>query len=532
MAYIVTKTNGQILATIKDGTVDTNTSLKLVGKNYIGYGELMAENLLHLLENFAAGDAPTTPILGQVWFNSTTKQLNVYSGSDFVPLLKTTIAGVQPTSSANGDAWWNTNTKKFSIYDGAAWQEIGPLDTTPFARLAQNNAFAGNISVAQTLTIGNAAMVSVDAVGNALISNVAAGKNLLFGTRLAGGSSAVAITINGSTGQAEVGTPSSSSAIVNKEYVDTAVTTLNTNIGAVDAKANAISATLTTAVSTLSTSLVQLQQDKANVDSPVLTGTPTAPTPALNTATKQIVNAEFVQNNLVLKANLNSPVFTGTPQAPTAAVAENSNVLATTAFVKNHCGIEILNNAALTGAPTAPTQAGADNSTKIATTEFVHNLLPRGVILMWSGANVPTGWALCNGTNGTPDLRGRFIIGASDNYALSSTGGATASTVATQAAGAHNHSGSTQNHALTVNEMPSHTHSSQYDTRTPGSIDFINSYSEIAGVGSAWTYPTTAAGGNQGHAHGISTDGDHAHAIPPISIVPPYYALAYIMKVF
>lgn len=532
MAYIVYKTNGLILATIKDGTMDTTTSLRLVGKNYIGYGEIMAENLLHLLENFAAGDAPTKPITGQIWFNSAAKQLNVYNGTEFVPLLKSTISDTQPANPSRGDSWWNTTAKKFNVFDGDEWQQIGPLDTSPFARLAQSNQFAGNIVIDQSLTVGNLAALSTSAAEHVVLKNTGAGKNLLLGVKLSSGAEVTVLTINGSNGQAEVDTPIGSLAITNKGYVDAADTSLSNAITAVDTKANTISTTLTSSVSNLSNLIAGLQQSKANIDSPALTGTPTVPTPALNAITKQIVNAEFVQNNLALKANLASPVFTGAPQAPTAGVAENSNILATTAFVKNHCGIEILNNAALVGSPTAPTQASSDNTTKIATTAFVHSLLPRGVILMWSGANVPTGWALCDGSNGTPDLRNRFIVGAGSGYALNSTGGATAVTVSTQAAGSHNHSGGTQSHTLTVNEMPSHTHNSQYDTRTPGSIDYINSYSEIAGVGTNWSYPTSAAGGGQGHAHGITSDGNHTHAIPPIATVPPYYALAYIMKVF
>jgi hypothetical protein len=534
MAYIVTKTNGQILATIRDGTVDSSTSLSLVGKNYIGYGEVMAENLLHLLENFAGPSAPTSPIAGQIWFNSTTKQLNCYSGTEFVPMMKTTISSTQPTAAVQGDSWWNTQAKKFNVYDGTEWQEIGPLDTTPFARLAQDNQFTGNISISGSAIVGSGqtASLSVAASGIATLKNTTPGKDLLLGIRMVGGAEVAAIVINGSTGQAEVAAPTGSLAIANKSYVDTAASTLNAAIVAVDTKADGINSNLISYVSNLSSVTAQLQQDKANVNSPALTGIPTTPTPALNTVTKQVVNAEFVQNNLALKANLDSPIFTGTPQAPTASVTENSGVLATTAFVKNHCNIEILNNATLTGTARATTTAGSDNSTAVATTAFVHGLLPRGVILMWSGANIPAGWVLCDGTNGTPDLRNRFIVGASPSYPLGSTGGATSSSATTQAAGAHSHGGATQTHVLTVDQIPSHSHGSQYDTRTPGSIDFANSYSEIAGVGTNWTYPTAATGGNQGHAHGIATDGDHTHSISPISTIPPYYALAYIMKVF
>ena len=84
---------------------------------------------------------------------------------------------------------------------------------------------------------------------------------------------------------------------------------------------------LVSSIATLATGIAGLQQEKANISSPALTGTPTVPTPALNTTSKQIVNAEFVQNNLLLKANVNSPEFLGTPRAPTATVENNSTQL-------------------------------------------------------------------------------------------------------------------------------------------------------------------------------------------------------------
>jgi hypothetical protein len=74
---------------------------------------------------------------------------------------------------------------------------------------------------------------------------------------------------------------------------------------------------------------------------------------------------------------------------------------------------------------TATTQAVADNSTLVATTAFVRSIIPAGVIMLWSGAvgAIPTGWLLCNGTSGTPDLRDRFVVGAGATYAVGVAGG-------------------------------------------------------------------------------------------------------------
>ena len=84
--------------------------------------------------------------------------------------------------------------------------------------------------------------------------------------------------------------------------------------------------------------------------------------------------------------------------------------------------------------------------------------VPVGGIIMWSGsvASVPAGWALCNGSNGTPDLRDRFVVGAGGTRAPGVTGGAASGT--TSSAGAHSHTGSTGGTALTVAQIPGHTH--------------------------------------------------------------------------
>jgi hypothetical protein len=82
-----------------------------------------------------------------------------------------------------------------------------------------------------------------------------------------------------------------------------------------------------------------------------------------------------------------------------------------------------LNSPSLTGTPTAPTASAGTNTTQLASTAFIQAalsaLLPTGVVCMWSGAvsAIPTGWSLCDGSNSTPDLRGKFIIGAGSTVA-------------------------------------------------------------------------------------------------------------------
>jgi hypothetical protein len=77
MAYDVTKTNGERLVIVPDRQLDTTTSIKLLGKNYPSYGEIMAENLVQMLENFSAPVPPARPIIGQLWYHAVEQVLYV-----------------------------------------------------------------------------------------------------------------------------------------------------------------------------------------------------------------------------------------------------------------------------------------------------------------------------------------------------------------------------------------------------------------------------------------------------------------------
>ena len=181
------------------------------------------------------------------------------------------------------------------------------------------------------------------------------------------------------------------------------------------------------------------------------------------------------------KADTNSPTFTGTPLAPTANAGTNNTQLATTAFV----------------------------------TTAVGAAFPTGGIILWSGsiAAIPSGWALCNGSNGTPDLRNRFVVGAGSTYAVDATGGSA--------------------DAIVV----SHTHTATSTVTDPGHVH-----------GGVMKHPGTELEQNQsGGPDGPNSDYDEntASATTGITVstsiastgssgtnanLPPYYALAYIMK--
>lgn len=153
-------------------------------------------------------------------------------------------------------------------------------------------------------------------------------------------------------------------------------------------------------------------------------------------------------------------------------------------------------------------------------------LLPSGIILMWSGAitNIPNGWVLCNGENGTPDLRDRFIVGAGSDYSVGNIGGEASVTLNTEQMPSHTHTLSLSN--LKISSNGSHTH----DVPKAASGG-TSSGSVLAPSGSrTGTSAVTEESGN--HTHSISgsgtindTGGGQAHENRP-----PYYALYYIMK--
>jgi hypothetical protein len=151
---------------------------------------------------------------------------------------------------------------------------------------------------------------------------------------------------------------------------------------------------------------------------------------------------------------------------------------------------------------------------------YLTELFPVGMIILWSGsvASIPAGWSLCNGLNGTPDLRDKFVVGAGSTYAVGATGGAVSGT--TSAAGAHSHTGVTGSTALTVDQIPSHTHGIQILSIGPAGA----SGGTAVGNGAA---TSGATGGGLAHNHTISTQAAHTHTV---ATLPPYFALCYIMR--
>lgn len=127
MAVTINKTDGTVLTTIQDGAIDTsNTNLTLIGRLYRNYGELVNENFVKLLENFANSSAPATPIAGQLWYNTSTGLLNVYRTTGFVGIATLTTSAAQPNLPRQGDLWYDTVDGQLKLYSGTGWIVISP----------------------------------------------------------------------------------------------------------------------------------------------------------------------------------------------------------------------------------------------------------------------------------------------------------------------------------------------------------------------------------------------------------------------
>jgi hypothetical protein len=120
MPYSINKTNGDLLATVADGTIDQTTSLKLVGKNYAGYGEIQNENFVRLLEHFADSSPPAKKITGQIWYDSSVSpgKLRFYDGTIFRSLNGANVATAEPAGLGIGDFYWNSDTKQLYASNG------------------------------------------------------------------------------------------------------------------------------------------------------------------------------------------------------------------------------------------------------------------------------------------------------------------------------------------------------------------------------------------------------------------------------
>jgi hypothetical protein len=271
MSYIINNSRGEIVAVVADGTINTSaTDLTLVGRAVTEYGTYENENYVYLLENFANGSAPLRPILGQLWYNSSTDTISAYG---------------------SGNTW---NALASQAYVQA--QKISPaftgVPTTPTAPLGTANtqvASTGFVSAAITTSQNTAATIYAP-INSPVLTGVPQGPTATAGAN----TNQLATTAFVTNSAALAGTPTAPTAAANTNSAQIATTAFVQN----------------------------------NKISPEFSGVPLAPTATANTGTSQIATTLFVQNNKV------SPAFIGVPTVPTAPPGTGNAQIASTGFVQ------------------------------------------------------------------------------------------------------------------------------------------------------------------------------------------------------
>ena len=275
MAYTINKTNGSVFATIADGTVDTSSSISIIGRNYSGYGEFLGENFIKMLENSANSAAPGSPLEGQLWYDSANNILKVHNATEFKQLANVTVGTSEPsTSLVSGDLFYKTSTQQLFAYDGSNFELIGPTigssilsgdldldgnditgtgDINITGTVTASGGFSGTASDASqlggvaaanylrsnandttsgTLGILNDSGLAVGAdsdltltvsSSDVTIANATTNGDMIFSVN-DGGTPTTAMTIDGATSLVTVANdPTASLGVATKQYVDSAI---------------------------------------------------------------------------------------------------------------------------------------------------------------------------------------------------------------------------------------------------------------------------------------------------------------------
>jgi hypothetical protein len=233
----------------------------------------------------------------------------------------------------------------------------------------------------------------------------------------------------------------------------------------------------------------------------------------LATAAQPNVTSLGTLASLAVTGNITGGNLSVTNIVGTVSTASQPNITALGTLTS----LSVSGTSTLSGTVTAPTAGNGTSNTQVATTQFVQNTVsnastvPSGAILLWSGsiASIPAGWFLCDGTNGTPNLQDRFVVGAGSTYAPAATGGSADAIVI-----AHTHT------ATSAVTDPGHNHS--YNAPA-GFVDEGFSGSAVAGI-------VVSNTGNAVTGITVATTVASAGASGTNANLPPYYALAYIMK--
>jgi microcystin-dependent protein len=559
MAYTILKSDGTVLTTIADGLLDKTTSLGLPGPNFVGYGQILNENLVYLLENFASNTAPTSNNLqGQLWFDKYHQTLKVFTDQGYLPVAGITVGTVQPINAQDGNIWFNTTTNQMYLYGSGIWTLIGPGYTR-----AQGISGAIPVSLADQSTQGVNHNVIQLQFGNVVLATLSSDAAFVPTPAMPGFSHIYpGLTINESliAGSAQLYSNANTAAYLPHDFT---IQNIQGNVAALTTALASNIVTLNSAITTANVGMLGYVTDQLNsVKSTVINGLSMAENLA-NVAVanvqsalgsqindlQTVVNSDIQANISDLREtirdyNLVASGLINSQQGQINSLISRANhVLADVAnFLEIYGGPISATNVRVSQQPWPPAVAGSYDTNAVNTT-YVNSVLPFGIIVMWGGpiGNIPAGWQLCNGTNGTPDLRNRFVIGAGNSYGVGATGGATSVALSNGNLPAHSHSASS---TFIGNALPTHNHSAvdsghshSYNYQTndfpqSGSSTYCWSGHQTVQTGVGYAQVTigqTSAGTPSGS---VTTSIANAGSSTAFSTMPPYYALCYIQKMY
>lgn len=169
MPYTINRYNNQQVTVVSDGTIDSTLDIKLIGKNYAGYGEVQNENMVFMLENFSNISPPPRPLSGQLWYDSGTSKLKFYDSQKWRTTGGAEIGDTAPTGLTIGDFWFDTGNKQLFAWDGDAFILVGPQgvegsDTTQMRSRSVTDSLGQSHAVIEAVADGNTIfIVSPDA---------------------------------------------------------------------------------------------------------------------------------------------------------------------------------------------------------------------------------------------------------------------------------------------------------------------------------------------------------------------------------
>lgn len=184
MSYIIKKTNGETLIALEDGTLDTtSSSITLIGKNYPGYGTIINDNMIKMLENFANLSKPANPLIGQLWYDTSSSKLKFYSGGEnFKSLgsINVSLSTAPPSQNTIGDFWYVPDVGELRLFDGISYFTVGP-PTNQSVGTFKNANIEETAQIGTDLFVGGNAFIGGDiSAGSFSFSSAVPDNRVLF----------------------------------------------------------------------------------------------------------------------------------------------------------------------------------------------------------------------------------------------------------------------------------------------------------------------------------------------------------------